>query len=49
MRRPFLALFLSLFLLASCEEQGDPLVPPEPADEFTFVTEGGTLDIIWTP
>ena len=45
MRRPFLALFLSLFLLASCEEQGDPLVPPEPADEFSFVTEGGVLDI----
>ena len=45
MRKPVLAFFLSLFLLASCEEQGDPLVPPEPADEFSFVTEGGTLDI----
>ena len=45
MRRPFLALFLSPFLLASCEEHGDPLVPPEPADEFSFVTEGGVLDI----
>ena len=45
MRKPVLAFFLSLFLLASCEQQGDPLVPPEPADEFSFVTEGGVLDI----